>query len=199
MLNNPNDPQRNGIDMHRHLHIRSHRQRRDSKEKLTAFRLIGLVFAVWVSITLPGQPHTLPVGTAKLLGGAVDPPVEQVRRAVAAAALRPLVGTVGAVGVSVAAPHERHALRGVAAEVVGPAGQRGRALELVAAVAAVVVAVARVDGGQALAVGAHELPAGAGFGVWRTGEKSQASEKEFEEGKRGFCSGIHQCVKRPVH
>lgn len=49
--------------------------------------------------------------------------------------------------------------------MVGPAGQRGGTLKLVAAVSTVVVAVTDVDGGQALAVGAHELTAGAGFGV----------------------------------
>lgn len=138
---------------------------REWMEKLTAVRLIRLVFAVWISITLPGQPHTLPVGTAKLPGSAVCPAVGQVRDAVAATALWPLVGTVGAVGVSVAAPHERHTLRGVTAEVVGPAGQRGGTLELIAAVATVVVTVTHVVSGQALAVGTHELTAGAGFGI----------------------------------
>lgn len=49
--------------------------------------------------------------------------------------------------------------------MVGPAGQRGGALELIAAVSTVVVTVAHVHGGQALAVGAHELAAGAGFGI----------------------------------
>lgn len=80
------------------------------KGKLTAVRLIRLVLAVWISVTLPGQPHTLPVGTAKLPRSAVCPAVRQVRDPVAAAALRPLVRAVGAVGVSVAAPHERHTL-----------------------------------------------------------------------------------------
>lgn len=49
--------------------------------------------------------------------------------------------------------------------MVGPAGQRGGALELVTAVSTVFVTVAHVDGGQALAVGTHELTAGAGFGI----------------------------------
>lgn len=135
---------------------------------LTTVRLIRLVFAVWVAVALPCQPHTLAVGAAELPGGAVGPSVQQVRRPVpaAAAALRPLVGAVRAVGVPVAAPHERHALRGVAAEVLRPAGQRGGALELVAAVPAVIIAVAHVGGGQALPVGAHELTGGTGFGVW---------------------------------
>ncbi len=49
--------------------------------------------------------------------------------------------------------------------MVGPAGQRGGTLELIAAVPAVVVTVAHVDGGQALAVGTHKLTGGAGFGI----------------------------------
>lgn len=134
-------------------------------DELTAVGLIGLVLAVRIAVTLPGQPHTLSVGTAKLPCAAVCPAVQQVRDAVAAAALRPFVRAVGAVGVPVAAPHEWHALRGVAAQMVGPAGQRGGALELVAAVPAVVITVTHVGGGQALAVGAHELAVGAGFGI----------------------------------
>lgn len=137
-------------------------------ETLTTVRLIRFVLAVRVAVTFPRQPHTFAVGTAKLPSGAVGPSVEQVRRPVAAAALRPLVGAVRAVGVSVAAPHERHTLWGVAAEVVRPAGQRGAALELVAAVPTVVIAVAHVGGGQALPVGTHELPSGTGFGIWRS-------------------------------
>lgn len=133
---------------------------------LTAVRFVRFVLAVWVAVAFPRQPHTFTVGAPKLPGGAVGPSVEQVRRPVAAAALRPLVGAVGAVGVPVAAPHERHTLGGIAAEVVRPAGQRGAALELVTAVAAVVIAVAHVGGGQALAVGAHELTTGTGFGIW---------------------------------
>lgn len=145
---------------------------------LTTVRLIRLVLAVWVAVALPRQPHTLAVGAAELAGGAVGPSVEQVRRAVpAAAALRALVGAVRAVGVPVAAPHERHALRGVAAEVLRPAGQRGGALELVAAVPAVVIAVAHVGGGQALPVGAHELTGGTGFGIWG-GQKYEKSSAE---------------------
>lgn len=135
---------------------------------LTTVRLIRFVLAVWVAVTFPRQPHAFTVGTPKLPSGAVGPSVEQVRRPVAAAALRPLVGTVGAVGVSVAAPHERHTLRAIAAEVVRPAGQKGGALELVAAVPAVVIAVAHVGGGQALSVGAHKLTTGTGFGIWRS-------------------------------
>lgn len=61
------------------------------KEKLTAVRLIRLVLAVGISITLPGQPHTLPVGTAELRSSAVGPAVRQVRDPIAAAALRTLV------------------------------------------------------------------------------------------------------------
>lgn len=134
---------------------------------LTTVRLIRFVLAVWVAIAFPCQSHTFTVGAPKFPSGAVGPSVEQVGRPVAAAALRPLVGTVRAVGVPVAAPHERHALRGIAAEVVGPAGQRGGALELVAAVPTVVIAVAHVGGGQALSVGAHKLATGTGFGIWR--------------------------------
>ncbi len=144
---------------------RDYRKKKRQKEKLTAVRLIRLVLAVWISITLPGQPHTLPVCTAKLPSSAVCPPVKQVRDPIAAAALRALIRTVGAVGIPVAAPHERHTLRGVTAEMVGPAGKRGGTLELIAAVSAVVVTVADIDGGQALAVGTHELTAGAGFGI----------------------------------
>ena len=88
--------------------------------------------------------------------------------AVAAAALRPLVGAVGAVRVAVAAPHDGHALGRVAAELVGAAGGGGGALELVAAVAAVVVAAARVGGRRALPVGALELSAWDGLGVLLT-------------------------------
>ena len=45
------------------------------------------------------------------------------------------------------------------------------AVELVRAVAAVVVTVAHVDGGQALPVGAHELPAaGARLGICGVGK-----------------------------
>lgn len=80
------------------------------EEKLTAVRFIRLVLAVWISITLPGQPNTLPVGTAKLPSRAVCTAVRQVRDPVAAATLGALIRTVGAVGVSVAAPHERHTL-----------------------------------------------------------------------------------------
>lgn len=61
------------------------------KETLTAVRLIRLVLAVGISITLPGQSHTLPIGTAELPGSAVGPTVRQVWNPVAAAALRPLV------------------------------------------------------------------------------------------------------------
>lgn len=77
---------------------------------LTTVRLIRFVLAVWVAITFPRQPHTFTVGAPKLASGAVGPSVEQVRCPVAATALWPLVGTVRAVGVSVAAPHERHTL-----------------------------------------------------------------------------------------
>lgn len=52
--------------------------------------------------------------------------------------------------------------------MVRPAGQRGGALKLVAAVPTVVIAVAHVGGGQALSVGAHKLATGTGFGIWRS-------------------------------
>lgn len=140
-------------------------QGRRQKEKLTAVRLVRLVLAVWISITFPSQSHTLPIGAAKLSNGAVCPAVRRVRGPIPTTALRTLVWTVRAVGVSVAAPHERNALRGVTAEVVGPAGERGGALELVAAISAVIVTVAHVDGGQALPVGTHELTTGTGLGI----------------------------------
>lgn len=91
--------------------------------------------------------------------------MSQVWESVAAAALRPLVGAIRAVRVSVTAPHQRHTLGRVATKMVGPAGQGGGALELIATISAVVVPVAHVDGGQALAVGTHELPSGTGFGI----------------------------------
>lgn len=62
--------------------------------------------------------------------------------------------------------------------MVRPAGQRGAALELVAAVPAVVVAVAHVAGGQALPVGAHKLTTGTGFGVWGSGIEGGKKKKK---------------------
>lgn len=49
--------------------------------------------------------------------------------------------------------------------MIGTTGEWGATLELVTAVSAVIVAVAQVDGGQALAVGAHKFTAGADFGI----------------------------------
>lgn len=62
-----------------------------TEETLTAVRLIRFVFAVWISITFPGQSHTLPIGTAKLPSSAVCPAVRQVWDPVPAAALWPLI------------------------------------------------------------------------------------------------------------
>lgn len=65
--------------------------------------------------------------------------------------------------------------------MVGSAGQRGGTLELITAVSTVVVTVAYVDGGQALAVGTHELPAGAGFGIWSTNRKNKKNVRKMLE------------------
>jgi len=98
----------------------------------------------------------------------------------AAAALHGLVRLVLAVGVSVAAPQGRDALRVVAAELVLAAGG-SRALVLVAAVAAVVVAVAREDRRHALAVAAREVFGGAGLGV---------CTDQWERGRKQLCFGF---------
>lgn len=168
------------------------------KKKLTAVRLVRFVFAVWISITLPRQTHTLAVGTAKFPSCAVRPAVGQ--DAVPTTALWPLVWIVRTVRVSVAAPHERHTLRGVTAEMVGPAGQRGRALELIAAVSTVIVTVAHIDGGQALAVGTHELPAGTGLGIYRINRKKinfrkKIKKKNTEARTKRHFSLCSQCLK----
>lgn len=80
------------------------------------------------------------------------------------AGLRPLVGAVGAVLVSVAAPRGQHAHRVVALEGAAAAGRTLRAGGLVRAVQTVVVLVADIRPGDALAVGAAELGVSALFG-----------------------------------
>lgn len=82
----------------------------------------------------------------------------------AAAALHRLIRLVLAVGVAVAAPQGRDALRIVAAELVLAAGGC-RAFLLVAGVPAVVVAVANEDGSHAPPVAALEVFGGACLGI----------------------------------
>lgn len=81
-----------------------------------------------------------------------------------AAALHGLIRLVLAVGVAVAAPQGRDALRVVAAELVLAAGGR-RAFLLVAGVPAVIVAVAHEDRGHAPPVAALEIFGGARLGI----------------------------------
>lgn len=61
--------------------------------------------------------------------------------------------------------------------MVGSTGKRGGTLELIAAISTVIVTVAHVDSSQALAIGTHELPAGAGFGIWV--QKEQRTQEDI--------------------
>lgn len=93
---------------------------------LTAVNLVGFVLAVGVSVAPPGQPDALPTATAESSGAALRPAAwgRGWPRGSTPAALWPLIRTIRAIRVPVAGPGLRHALRGVAAELVWPTGGR---------------------------------------------------------------------------
>lgn len=127
---------------------------------LTTVRLVRLVLAVSVSVAFPVHVDAFPAAALELPRRAAG----LLGLCPAAAALHGLVRLVLAVRVAVAAPQRGDALRVVAAELVLAAGG-SRALLLIAAVAAVVVAVANEDGRHALPVTALEIAGGAGLAI----------------------------------
>lgn len=128
------------------------------RSQLTAVGFIRVVLTVLVSVAPPHAVDALAVGTLELAAAA-----RLLVPGLGPAGLRPLVGAVGAVGISVAAQRGQHALRVVALEGAAAACGR-RAGGLVRAVQAVVVPIADVRPNDALAVGAAELGVFALFG-----------------------------------
>lgn len=115
---------------------------------------IRLVQAVSFSIALPATMDALSAATAELQGGAL---MSGSRGgSLCATVLGPLVGAVGAVGVTVAGPQARYTNSVVALEGPSVTGDR-RAGGLVTAVVTICLVVTHEGGGHALAVPAVEL------------------------------------------
>lgn len=152
-----------------------------------------MIRAVIASVTPPGAVDTLSVFTLEVVDSAAH---LGLYRQPPHAVLRPLVGAVGAVRVSVAAPLGRHAHRVVALEGTRAAGGFG-AGGLVRVVRTVAVAVADEGGGHTLAVGALKLVRGALFG--RCGEAGRGEERKSCDFKARGGSGLTFTLKTTQH
>jgi len=135
---------------------------------LTAVDFVRLVAAVSAAVAGPAVVDALAITAQELVGLAAW---RRRRGRPCGAALGPLIGAVGAVGVAVARPERGHAGAVVAAEGAGEADARRAGGALVRAVLAVVLTVAAEGGGDAVAAGTAELLVYADGGLWGRGGK----------------------------
>lgn len=117
----------------------------------TTVDLVAAIFAVGVPVTPPLLVDAFARAALGLTGRALG-----VHHWLAAALLQGLIRLVGAVGIVVTHPAEGDARGGAALEFMG-AARRGCAVQLVAAITTVILAVADKVPGDAAAAGASEL------------------------------------------